>query len=305
MRWNVLKPSVLIVSVILILMIGLLASSTGLLAAGAQVIPGLGPRSTPLPVTPPARSNTVQDTRATSAAPAVVPAPGAPWLIPEPEFANAVLHWTSTSKMFQRSSLDPVNGELLMGEFWMHVGGDGEVLRYREQFTYPDGTLLQEVVYAHGTVMIILGPAYRSSLVDRCVVQHTSSGAWLVSAPPFAADGATLTQLGFEPRGGLTQRLPTTPILATAGLLESFPEDHGVTGWERRETVDMDSVLSRRLEIDAFGRIVASRGLLTDAGGTLIEETLQLFGALYIYEPTSVPDSVFSSSHQAQEACSE
>lgn len=216
---------------------------------------------------------------------------------------NKVLHWASTSYVFQSSGQDPANGELVIGEYWVSVLGEGDIVRYHERFALADGTFLQETIYANGLTTTILSPAFRTNLSGDCVAEGVSATPPSGIVPPFAANPATLARLGFVPSGGLTRDVPVTPVLPAVQPLERYAVGNSVQGWERRETVGAGNTMFRRLEIDTVGRVVAAEGRLIDATGSVVEETRQVFGTLEIYDPSSIPDSVFTISDEAQEAC--
>lgn len=289
------RPAVLII-LTLVAFGAVLIGNWGLPKAGAWMVHGPQVQPVPTPATPP-------EGGVIPPLPTVVPPDAnSPWLAPGPAFVNQTLHWSSTSYDFMANGQDPANGQTITGDFWAQVGANGSIVRYHERFTRADGGFLQETAYAGGQTLTVYGPGYPSYPPSGCVAAGASS-APPGSLPPFAADAATLSRLGFMPAGGVTRPLPSTPPLAGVQPIRVYPAGERVQGWERRTALDNGMTTTGRLELGAASRLVAAEGVTTDAEGTVVGISRQTFGELAIYDPSSVPDSVFEIGAGTREAC--
>lgn len=280
----------------LVIMLALLVNSNTLQQVTAQVVPRPPTAATPPPVQPPLRG--------TVPAPAAKPAPPSrpPYLVGGPSFAGKVLHWTQTSLSYHPNSPDPANGESVTGDIWLQVGNDGRVTQFRGRYTRADGSLLQEVVEKGNTTIVVFGAGYPATPPANCDDQDAASPRVEPPFPPFAADVATLARLGFAPSDGLSQPLPSTTALPGVQPVQIYPVGGDIRAWTIRE-MSAGTTIVRRLEIGSHGRVIVAEGRGIDASGVATGISRQVYGALEVYDPGSVPASVFTLSQQAQEAC--
>lgn len=224
-----------------------------------------------------------------------------PWLASGPVFEDKILHWSSSSYVFVPTSTDPANGETVVGEFWVHTDSDGTIIRSHERFTWPEGQLLQELVYIDGVATAVTTEGSTIDGPQTCVVDAASlppSGM----LPPFAAAPATLVEAGFAPGDIRERQLPVTPSFPGATPIQTYTAED-VQGWERSERLATGEILRRWIEVDRFGRIISGGGVLKNVSGITHEETRQSFGPLHVYDPAPIFDTAFVMSEQAQEIC--
>jgi hypothetical protein len=99
------------------------------------------------------------------------------------------------------------------------------------------------------------------------------------------------------------ETLPVTSPLSDVTPLEIHESNAPIQGWERREKLDNGMAVTRNLVHDASGRVVLAGMKVTSASGVVLREMRVKIGALEVYDPTSVPDSVFALILSDQEPC--
>ncbi|MGH2458878.1 MAG: hypothetical protein ACRDIY_08420 [Chloroflexota bacterium] len=147
-----------------------------------------------------------------------------------------------------------------------------------------------------------IGPPGSAPPPDGCVMRGGAPPGSVGSPPPFV-DGSLLAKSGFAERADLSEKPPCTPALTRVSPLRAFGPDRVAHGWEKRESLPNGASGLTRLEIGADGRVVFSRVRLTDRDGVVLSESWRAYGPLGVYDPSSVPDRVFSLSQAGRGAC--
>lgn len=288
---------VVILTIMAALLIWLLFGSN-ILQAGTiptpPPIPTLSPGSTPVPSSVPFGNGPADQT------------PPA-FLVTIPSFAGKVLHWTQTSYTYNTLSPDPANGRPTNVDIWIQVGADGIPIIARSVSTFLDGTFHQANLYASDATTFILGPGYQAvspHSFPECVLNEASYPVETRRSllPPFV-DEAMLPQFGFNQESGkATMQFPSTESLPEGKALETYGPDTTVRRWIMRESANRSTNL-KALEVGEGGRVLGSQAQLTSAEGDIVNETWTAYGPLEVYDPASVPTSVFDLSEQALGAC--
>ncbi len=258
---------------------------------------------TPLPVTPPPPGTTPIPEASIEPLGQRLPS----YFVTVPSFAGKVLHWTRIDYSYNTTSLDPANGQPVTGEIWEQVGDDGIPIKVHGRYIRPNGTFHQETVQTRDEITTVMGAGYPkpppSIKTPRCSASpwRRSPDAMRGLLPPFVDEGM-LPQSGFRMSGGLTKQLPTTMSLAGVKPILTYGPDTSARRWVSRQTENGLTNL-KASEVGAQGRVLVAQALLINPAGQVINETWAAYGSLEVYDPVSVPASVFNLSQQAQEEC--
>ncbi len=268
-----------------------------------QAAQGLFP-PTPPPVTPPPPGVTPARQEAVEPPESKVPS----YIMSGPSFAGKVLHWTQVDYSYISTNLDPANGQPVTGEIWVQVGDDGIPIKFHNLYRRQEGTFHQESLQTRDAITVVMGEGYpkpppQIKPPPRCTTSpwHRSADVWRSLLPLFA-DDAALARYGFTQNGGLTKQLPSTVSLPGVKPIVTYGSDNNVRRWLLRESADGLMNL-KAVELGAYGRVVASEARLVTPKGDSVNETWAAYGILEVYDPISVPGSVFILSQQAQEVC--
>jgi len=236
----------------------------------------------------------------------------APYAVSIPIFSGKVLHWTQASYSYihvvesdgsESAPTDPANGRVINSDVWLQLDQDGTSTRFHAVNTYSDGSLHQETLEDRGqnTSIVILGRDYPASPLG-CALRRQPLPKPGYQPPPFVNE-AMLPSYGYHAVGGLTGQPPGTPPLAGASPVAAFGPDNTAQGWETTEARDGGLSNAVRIEVGAQGRVIRSQTRLTNTSGTYINETWFAYGPIEVYAPSSIPNSVFTLSQKAREAC--
>ncbi len=293
MRNSILKKRVFVaVASISMAFLILILNGNEILQAAQALIP------TPLPVTPPPPGVTPIPDFSMEAPGQKVPQ----YFVRVPSFTGKILHWTQISYSYEKSSSSPTNGQPLTGQTWVLVSDDGFPSKFHNQYTSSNGTLDQESLQIGDSITVVMGANYPKP-PTRCnpSPRRLSPDAARSLLPTFVDEG-TLSRFGFTRSGGLTKQLPTTESLPGTKPLMVYGPDITARRWELVQSRN-GMINIQALEIGAFGRVLVGQAQLLNAKGEVENETRFTFGALEVYDPASVPATVFTLSQKALEAC--
>ncbi len=252
--------------------------------------------SPPLPGTTPTPEGSVEPSGEKQAA----------YFVTNPLLAGKALHWTKTDYSYQVAGLDPANGQPIKVDIWIQVDADGIPIMSHALSTFHGDVFLQEVLQTPDGVTVILGPEYPVNTIDGKSIcrQHLPAyPTWMRRQilPPFV-DEARLMRSGFRTSAALTPALPATTPLAGIQPLMTLSPDNTIQTWVLQE-LKGEVTNTKTLVVDASGRVLVSRGQITDSKGVVINESQSAHGDLEVYDPAVLPATTFAISQQALEAC--
>jgi hypothetical protein len=231
------------------------------------------------------------------------------WAAVPPSFASKILHWTQTNYAYIAGGIDPANGQTVVGDIWMKVDANGLPSLFQGRYTLADGTFLQEIFQTPAGATVIFGPQYAKysapgSTGSACTTQQQASSADEMRnlLPPFA-DASKLASNGFAQKQASTlPQLPTTPPLAGVSPQQSFSAAAGAQQWTHQE-LKGNQLNNLSLITDQRGRVIFEQAQLTNAQGTITNETRIARGSLLVYDTRVVPASVFVTPDQVLGGC--
>lgn len=256
---------------------------------------------TPVPVSPPS-SNALSDSQSDS----VVVTPVYQKM--ELSLADRVVYQVKYQFVNFPASPDPANGKVVLGNVWTWIGIDGVPTRYHALYTLSDGTFHQEILQTGGQAIFVLGSNY--GLESRCEQTNVSEAEMRALLPVFI-DGDQLSRFGFASQGvsSFDVVLPEAQLPTGARPIESYGYIAGqnVTRWKRQVATSLrDGRRASQSVIIAAGEsgylMLDSSRVLNDQGGVYSEE-IRASGPLLVIDPTTVPDSIWNLSQDAQEIC--
>lgn len=232
---------------------------------------------------------------------ATVEPPGSdppPWLISGPVRTSAVLHWTE----LQSASGTPET----TGDIWIELDNNGGIKRLHTYVTQSDGTFVQENGYeGQRSYTVWNAGAHPLHSESACVDAGSSPPPPAPLGPPFIADATALERFGFIAIPSVTSTVPTTSPLDGIEPLQTFSSGEPWSSWEMRTTLPngREQLLQMSVGTDQHGIYGAVIELASD--GSVIRKAESSYGDLYVYNPDTVPDSVFAKISTVEEPCYE
>ena len=219
--------------------------------------------------------------------------------------AGEVLHWVQVTQHRTPNGPDPSNGKATISEVWVQMGQDNVPTQAHARATLADGTFLQELVATPSRQGTYLSPAYNRSTAKPpvpapCPLPKPSSARLLGDMLPLFVNQAMLPGLGFQQTAG-TLQLPATPPLAGTRPSASYQANPAAPIWSHSATTSGSTHLDE-VQVDNTGRVQMVHSRTVDTTGN-VNETQMSYGNLDVYDPSAVPQSVFSPSQAALDAC--
>ncbi len=251
--------------------------------------------------------------------------------VPPPAVAStlrkAVIHWPGSSYSYNPASRDPYNGKTTTSDIWAQTDANGAIVKFHAVYTAPDGIPFQEVLQDTSRTTRVFGPAYAAVFPTPAPLPSGATPGAATAANPFCQSGPgglsglsasktqsllppfvdpkALPQQGFE-LAQANASPPAVPAAATSidlAPVQTYPSSQTVQLYTKRVPAPADEPETHTVEVQPDGRIVQLEATVTDAKGDILGQARQTFGPVQVYNPSSVPASVFTLSPFGQEAC--
>lgn len=224
-------------------------------------------------------------------------APDLSWVATPTLIANTVLHWRQVTYVSTSRSSDPANGKPLLGDLWVQVGADGQVILFKALYTYLDGTFHQAMLETTSSSLLVEGKDYVSSQPGQpspgwCVQRQLPNIRLLQSDMPLFVNEAALAQDGFQRRGGtLTKSLPSTPTLPAIVPLQAYEGQKIGQLWAYQQFTNDSTREITTVEVGSQERLLVEEIQTLKADGTSLQASWSAMGPLYVYDAAAIPAS--------------
>lgn len=199
------------------------------------------------------------------------------------------------------------DGKLISGDTWLAIESDGTPMRFYGRYVLPDGSIYEERYQtALQNTVALFGE-------NACHEWPSSSLGMRNLMPPFV-DVKQLEREGFVFLGQASISLDLSDVNRNRDL--SLPQieatySSGPQGQIERWQTQLDGfspeggrlTRTNSLEIGKDGVLLYSSSRLVDSDGRVLSEEYFGRGPVEVYDPPSVPESVWSFSQQAEELC--
>lgn len=237
------------------------------------------------------------------------PSISTPW----PDFSNKVLHWQDHSYFFEPGSPDDSNGQEIVGDIWVEVGGNNKPVALRATFRHADGSFHQEFLYVNGQEILVfdrpvLPPDAPVQLPTPCRQEFTLDAATfdrvVDTGEPLYVDRSRIASLGLERTAASSATIPSLNPAGLPGVAPEYVISSGTSAaeaWVREKPTEDGSVKVDVLELDPdSGRLQAEAHFERLPDGSHETQSRRTQTAVEVFAERDVPPAVFDAGSLAE-----